>query len=269
MRSRLRRPLDWLAARHSLRVEAALVVVLYAVYEATRGLVAGNPSVALQHARLIASYERSAHVFVEADVQHAAQAVPGLVGTLGLFYLTLHLGVTIVYLLWLHRRRPTAFPVVRTALLVASALALIGYVAFPAAPPRMAALGIGDTLSNDGVDLSHGLISSLYNPFAAVPSIHICYALIIGASLVRFGRRSALRIAGLLYPALVLMIVVATGNHFFFDALAGAAVALIGMAVAVQAKVRVAPLKDAGVPHWPALPAAAVLGHDTQSRRAA
>lgn len=232
MRVRLR-PLEWLAARHPLGVEAAAVVILYALYEAARGLVAGNRSAAVHHAQLIASYERSVHIFVEADVQHAAQAVPGLVGTLGLFYLTLHLSITIAYLLWLHRRRPEAFPVVRTALFAASALALIGYVAFPTAPPRMAALGIGDTISSDGIDLDHGLISSLYNPFAAVPSIHICYALVIGVSLVRFGRRRALRVAGLLYPALVLAIVVATGNHFFFDALAGAAVAVAGLAFAV------------------------------------
>lgn len=233
MKPRLRLPLEWLAARHSLGVEAAAVVVLYALYESTRGLVAGDPSAAVRHAQLIASYERSVHVFVEADVQHAVQAVPGLVGTLGLFYLTLHLSVTLGYLLWLHRRRPEAFPLVRTALVAASALALIGYLTFPTAPPRMASLGIGDTIARDGVDLDHGLISSLYNPFAAVPSIHICYALIIGATLVRFGRRSAVRVAGALYPALVLTIVIATGNHFFFDAAAGAAVAAAGLAFAV------------------------------------
>lgn len=265
----MKHPLDWLATRHSLKVEAAAVVILYALYEATRGLVAGDPTVALRHARLIASYERSMHVFVEGNVQHAAQAVPGLVGTLGIFYLTLHLSVTIACLLWLHRRRPKAFPFVRTALLVASALALIGYVVFPAAPPRMAGLGIGDTISSDGIDLNHGLISSLYNPFAAVPSIHVCYALIIGATLVRVGRRRALQIAGLLYPMLVLAIIVATGNHFFFDALAGAAVALVGMAAASRLRVGLAPPKDAGVHPWPALQPAAVLSHDTQSRRAA
>ena len=269
MKPRLRQPLAWLAVRHSLAVEATAVVVLYALYEATRGLVAGDPAAALHHARLVASYERSIHIFAEADVQHAVQAVPGLVGTLGLFYLTLHLGVTIAYLLWLHRRRPEAFPFVRTALFVASGLALIGYVAFPTAPPRMASLGIGDTLSSDGVDLNHGLISSLYNPFAAVPSIHICYALIIGASLVRFGRRRVLTAAGLLYPVLVLTIVVATGNHFFFDALAGAVVGIVGMAAAARAKVRLPSPKDAGVHHWPASQTAAVLGHDTQSQRAA
>ena len=81
-------------------------------------------------------------------MQDAARAVPGLLGTLGVLYLTLHLTVTGVYLLWLHRRRPSAFPVVRTALLCASLLALVGFLAFPTAPPRLAALGISDTISH-------------------------------------------------------------------------------------------------------------------------
>jgi hypothetical protein len=62
---------------------------------------------------------------------------------------------------------------VRTALLLASGLALVGFLAFPTAPPRLAALGIADTISGGDVDLNHGLVSSLYNPFAAVPSMHV------------------------------------------------------------------------------------------------
>jgi hypothetical protein len=225
-------PSGWLAERHSLGAEAVLVVGLYAVYETSRGLAAGGPGVALHHARMIASLERSLHVFVEANVQHAARALPGLIGTLGLLYLTMHLAVTGTYLLWLHRRRPDAFPLVRTAVLIASGLALIGYMAFPTAPPRLAALGIADTISGDHVDLNHGLLSSLYNPFAAVPSMHVAYAVIVGASLVRHGARPALRAAGGLYPALVVLVIVATGNHFLFDAAAGVLVAAVAAGAA-------------------------------------
>ena len=222
----------WLAERHSLGAEAALVVGLYAVYETSRGLAAGGSVVALHHARMIASLERSLHVFVEANVQHAARFLPGLIGALGLLYLTMHLAVTGSYLLWLHRRRPAAVPLVRTTVLIASGLALIGYVAFPTAPPRLAALGIADTISGDHVDLNHGLLSSLYNPFAAVPSMHVAYAVIVGASLVQHGARPALRAAGVLYPALVVLVIVATGNHFLFDAAAGVAVAAVAAGVA-------------------------------------
>ena len=222
----------WLGQRHSVGAEAAVVVGLYAVYETSRGLVAGGPGVALQHAQMIASLERSLHVFVEANVQHAARALPGLIGTLGLLYLTMHLAVTGTYLLWLHRRRPAAFPLVRTAVLIASGLALIGYVTFPTAPPRLAALGIADTISGDHVDLNHGLLSSLYNPFAAVPSMHVGYAAIVAASLVRHGGHPALRAAGVLYPVLVVLVIVATGNHFLFDAVTGVIVAAVAAGVA-------------------------------------
>jgi hypothetical protein len=222
----------WLGERHSLVVEAGLVAGLYGLYETGRGLVAGDPAVAVRHAQEVASWERSLHVFVEGRVQDAAAALPGLVGTLGVLYLTLHLAVTGGYLLWLHHRRPDAFPFVRTALLAASALALVGYLAFPTAPPRLAGLGIADTISRGGVDLNHGLVSSLYNPFAAVPSMHVCYASIVGGSLVRHGRRRVLGLVGCLYPLLVLLVIVATGNHFLVDAAAGAAVAGLGAALA-------------------------------------
>jgi hypothetical protein len=196
----------------------------------------------------VASLERSLHVFVEGRVQDAAGSLPGLIGTLGMLYLTLHLTVTAAYLLWLHRRRPAAFPLVRTTLLLASALALIGYLAFPTAPPRDAALGISDTISSGRVDLNHGLISSLYNPFAAVPSMHVGYAVIIGASLVLHGGRPSLRVLGLAYPAVVLFVVVATGNHFLVDAVAGTAVAAVGAALAYVALRAAAPARERFTP---------------------
>ncbi len=151
--------------------------------------------------------------------------------TLGVLYLTLHLSVTGVYLLWLHRRRPAAFPLVRTALLGASLLAL-GFLAFPTAPPRLAALGVADTISQGSVDLNHGLVSGLYTPYAAVPSMHICCAAIVGASLFRHGGRPVLRVLGAIYPALQLFVIVATGNHFFFDAATGGTVAAVSLAAA-------------------------------------
>jgi len=226
---RLRR---WLSVRHSLGLEAALVVTLYGVYELARGLVVVNTREADRHADQLVALERSLHLFVEGRVQHAADAVPGLAGLLGVSYLTLHLAVTAVVLLWLHRRRPTAFPFVRTTLLVASALALVGFLAYPTAPPRLAGIGIADTVSTGHVNLNHGLVSSLYNPYAAVPSMHVGYALIVATSLLRYGRRWLVRSLAAVYPAFVLLVVVATGNHFFLDAAAGALVAALAFAAA-------------------------------------
>ncbi len=231
----------WPAERHSLAAELAAVLALYAVYEATRGLLAGDRRTAVDHAHTIAALERSLHLLAEVHVQAAARAVPGLLGLLGVLYLTLHLTVTGLYLLWLYRWRPAAYPIVRNALLIASGLAVIGFAAFPTAPPRLAALGISDTISHGHIDLNHGLVSALYNPYAAVPSMHLGYATIVGASLFLYGRRPALRAVAVLYPTLQLLVIVATGNHFFFDAATGVVTAAVAFPVALA-------VSRAGVP---------------------
>jgi hypothetical protein len=223
----------WLATRHSFRTEAALVLALYGAYELSRAFVAGNAAEAHRHALQVAAIERWPHLLLEADVQHAARLIPGLEGLLDVSYLTLHLTVTIAVLLWLHRRHPAAFPLVRTALVVASGVAVVGFIAFPTAPPRLAGIGVLDTVSKANVDLNRGLVSSLYNPYAAVPSMHVGYALIVAASVFWCSRHAFARTLAPLYPPFVLLVVVATGNHFFLDAAAGALVAGLGTTVAV------------------------------------
>ena len=123
----------------------------------------------------------------------------------------------------LYRRHRERFALVRNTLIAATGIALSLYVAFPVAPPRLAALGFVDTVSHSAkVNLSSDLLGSLYNPFAAVPSLHFGYALLVGVTLAAVARRPVVRVLGALYPALMLFVIVATGNHFFFDAAAGA-----------------------------------------------
>ena len=221
----------WLSVRHALRTEAVVVLALYGVYELARGLVVGDAAEAQRHARQLVAVERSLHLFVEANVQDFAQALPGLTALLGVAYLTLHLAVTAGVLLWLHQRRPAVFPFVRTTLLLASGLALAGFLVYPTAPPRLAGVGIADTVSGGYIDLNRGLVSSLYNPYAAVPSMHIGYAIVVGAALVRYSTSPLVRVAAALYPLFVLLVVIGTGNHFFLDGAAGAAVACVAFAV--------------------------------------
>jgi len=229
----------WLSVRHSLRVEAAGALTVYALYEVARGLVGADAAVADGHAHRLVSLERSLHLFAEANVQRAVQTFPGVTSLLGVAYLTLHLTVTAGVLLWLHRRRPEGFAFARTALLLASALSLVGFLVYPTAPPRLAGIGILDTVSGRHVDLNRGLVSSLYNPYAAVPSMHVGYALIVAAALLRHGRHLLVRALGALYPPFVLLVIVATGNHFFLDAAAGALVA--GLAAALGARLTYGP----------------------------
>ena len=222
------------AARRQTGVaELGIVIVLYAAYEVLRGVGDGTLAVARDHAADIVALERSFNVFVEHAVQQWAAGIPALPTFLGLFYITSHLGLTSAAVVWLHRRRPERFPVVRNTLVFATALSLLGYVLYPAAPPRLSGLGFVDTVSaHTQVNLSSDLLGSLYNPFAAVPSLHFGYAVIVGAVLVSVATRRSLRIAGALYPAAMLVIIVGTGNHFIIDAILGGLVVVAGWLVA-------------------------------------
>lgn len=208
---------------HRGSIEVATLAALYAVYEVVRGQGHATVAAAREHTDWIVDLERSLHVFGERAVQHAADAVPAVPTLLGIAYVALHFVGTGAFLVWLYRRHPERFPRVRNTLIVATGIALALYVTFPVAPPRLAALGFVDTVSHKtGINLSSDLLGNLYNPFAAVPSLHFGYALLVGATLAAITRRPLLRVLAWSYPALMLLVIVATGNHFFFDAAAGA-----------------------------------------------
>jgi hypothetical protein len=224
----------WFSRSHSGLHELGALAVLYGLYEVVRGMPSENVREAMRHTAEIVSLEQGAGVYVEHSIQHALAAVPGLPTLLGLAYLSLHFAGTTVALVWVHRRHPDRFPLVRTTVVVATALALVGYVLYPAAPPRLAQLGFTDTVSTSaGLNLSSDLLGALYNPFAAVPSLHFGYALIVGVTLVALASHRVVRVAGALYPAAMLLVIVATGNHFLFDAALGAVVVAVGWLVAL------------------------------------
>jgi hypothetical protein len=224
---------DFLSRRHGGRAEIASLAALYGVYEVVRGFGGENWQAALANTSDIVALERRLNLYGELAVQEWAHGIAGLAPLLGFAYIALHLAGTALALVWVHRARREAFPLVRTTLIAATALALVGYLVYPAAPPRLANLGFADTVSTSaGLDLSSDLLGSLYNPIAAVPSLHFGYALIVGVALAALTRNRVARTAGALYPAAMLFIIVATGNHFLFDAAAGAVVTIAGWLVA-------------------------------------
>jgi hypothetical protein len=223
----------WFSHSHSGGREIAALAALYGLYEVVRGAGGENVQAALAHTSDLVAFEQAIGIHVERGVQRAFEAVPFAPPLLGLAYVLLHFVGTAVALVWVHRRHPDLFPVVRTTFIAATALALVGYVLYPAAPPRLAGIGFSDTVTTaTGLDLSSDLLGALYNPFAAVPSLHFGYALIVGAVLTVAAERRAWRVAGALYPLAMLVIIVATGNHFIVDALLGGVVVLAGWLVA-------------------------------------
>jgi hypothetical protein len=203
-------------------VEIATLAVLYGVYELVRGQGHATLAAARAHTDSIVSLERHVHVYGEHALQRGVDALPGLPTLLGLAYILLHFVGTAAVLVWIHRRRRFAFPLVRNTLIVSTAIALTVYVLFPVAPPRLAGLGFGDTVSQGAhVNLSSDMLGSLYNPFAAVPSLHFGYALLVGGAIGLLATRRWVRVLGWAYPVVMLLTIVGTGNHFFFDAASG------------------------------------------------
>jgi hypothetical protein len=208
---------------HRGSIEVATLVALYAIYEVVRGQGNTTVAVARAHTHWVVDLERSLHVFGERAVQHAVDTLPAVPALLGVAYIVLHFVGTTSFLVWVYRSHRERFPLVRNTIIGATGIALVLYVLFPVAPPRLAQLGFADTVSHDAkVNLSSALLSNLYNPFAAVPSLHFGYALLVGLTVVALARRRVVRIVGAIYPVVMLLVIVATGNHFFFDAAAGA-----------------------------------------------
>ena len=221
------------ASPHRGVVEVAALFGLYGFYQLIRGFGELDFAAAQRNTEAIVALEQRLQVFVERGVQNWAMGVPGLAGLLGFAYLALHLVLTPAVLVWVYRTHRERFALVRTTLVASTALALVGYVLYPAAPPRLTDLGFTDTVTEGAhLNLSSDMLGSFYNPIAAVPSLHFGYALLVGAAISWLARSRVARLAGAVYPALMLFIIVATGNHFLLDAVAGGAVVLAGWVAA-------------------------------------
>jgi hypothetical protein len=198
----------------------------YLAYRVVRGLVEGEANAAFQHARELISVERTLHFFVEPSVQAWASGSHFVMGAASWLYVNAQTTVTIGGLVYLYLRHNRSFYFVRNMFMIAIALALVSYTVFPTAPPRfMPEWGFIDSVSDfTGVRVSHASasMSSLFNPYAAVPSMHVAFALMIGWPLARLARSRPACVAWLLYPFLMVFVIVVTANHFIADALLGA-----------------------------------------------
>lgn len=233
--------------------QVVLFGVAYYAYQIVRGAVEGQVGLASWHATELIWLEHQLHLFIEPSVQAWTLGQEWLADFTALAYVNLHFVVTFGSLAWIYLFRNRSFYFVRNMFLVAMGLALVGYVLFPTAPPRlMPEWGFTDPVAQlTGVSDDHGPVGALVNAYAAVPSMHVCFALLIGLSLARLVRRPALKLAWRLYPLLVTYIVVATGNHYLMDAVLGAFVAGVSALAAGGVLARLRPRA------WRFLPAAA------------
>jgi hypothetical protein len=226
--------------------EILLIAAVYSLYDLSRFVVEGRQAMAFSHAMRVVRVERDLDINWEHALNRVVSAHWLLAVPADYIYATLHYVVTPVVLVWLWRRHNADYSRARTTLLVATIIGLVGFALLPVAPPRMLP-GFVDTMGRYAADGWWGQNASaprglggLTNQFAAMPSLHVGWALWCGWQLIRHGKHLITRVAGVLYPALITVVVVATGNHYLLDAVAGFAVVLLAV-VAVRGVARLVP----------------------------
>ena len=231
-------PNGWLDAIRQL----ALFAGAYYLYRIVRGLVDGQAGLAFENARNLVDFERSVGLFFEPGLQAWARGQEWILVWANWMYVNSHFVITTTFLIWLYIARNYAFYYVRNMFMVAMTLALAGYVVYPTAPPRfLPEWGFTDTVANFVGQGASNSASALYNPFAAVPSMHVAFALMIAVPATMLVRNRLLKVFWAIYPALVTFVVMATANHFWMDAALGALVAAASASAASYAFARARP----------------------------
>jgi hypothetical protein len=229
--------------------QAALCLVVYEAYSLVRGAVWNQDITAFNNARTVITFERGLHLFFEPSVQTWTASKHWLIVILDWLYINSQFSIAMVVLTFIYLRHNRSFYFVRNMFLVAMLLALVGYIIFPTAPPRMfPEWGFRDTVSQlTGIPPENPTVNAIFNPYAAVPSMHIAFALMLAGSLSRLTKRRVVKALCWLWPPLILWTVIATGNHFWFDAFWGVVVA----AGAAWGAARMAALRPHAWAFWP------------------
>lgn len=212
--------------------ELGLALAVYLFYVSARWLAAGSYATALHHAREIWALEHRWRLAIEPGVQRAFMHT-SLLPVFNRLYLSAQNLVVPAALLLIYRIDRAVYLRLRRTLIGAWVIAIPIYALFPTAPPRLAHLGIADTVSaGTAVQLTSKTTTLFFNPFAAVPSLHVGFAFAIGFALATITRRPLLRLIALAWGPAILLTVVVTGNHFVFDAGAGLVVTGVAFFVA-------------------------------------
>ncbi len=201
-------------------------------YFAVRGVTEGSAATAIEHGRAVMALEQRLGIAFEPTSQdHFASNQ--LVTTLANWiYIWGHWPVIIVTLVWLHERHRYLYLLLRNAMFVSGAIGLVIFVSYPVAPPRLIGAGFVDTVTEMSTSYRVLQPPSLVNKYAAIPSLHVGWNLLVGIALWRATTTWQRHVVALSSPVLMTAAVLLTANHYLLDAVAGAVVALIGLAIA-------------------------------------
>jgi len=215
--------------------QLGLFVLADLCYETVRGIAEGNANQAFANARAVIDFESSLGLLFEEPLQDFVLQHGWMIDIANFAYMNSHFVVTTVFMVWLYLYRNEHFYFVRNLFMVAMGLALVGYALVPTAPPRFfEELGFVDSLDKVSVNHDSAFVQMFVNPYAAIPSMHCAFALMIGVTGARVSRRLVTRAIWCLYPLFVFWVVMVTGNHFWLDGVIGWIVAGVAALGALQ-----------------------------------
>jgi hypothetical protein len=211
--------------------EIAVLIVLYLAYRFGRLLIVGHEATALANAELVQQAQNWLHLPMEAVIQ-ADIGSPDLFRIANIYYVGLHFPAMIAFLVLGYLTRPAAeYRWARNLLVLQTGLALVVHMVFPLAPPRMfPQWGFVDTMTVYGPSAYGGAAASVANQFAAMPSLHVGWAVLIAYVVLRTGPRW-LAVAAVGHAGLTAAVVIVTANHWWLDG--AAAIALLAVALVV------------------------------------
>ncbi|MHB8377207.1 MAG: phosphatase PAP2 family protein [Dehalococcoidia bacterium] len=226
------------AARHRVYrdlFEFALVALAFLFYFLVRGAVVNETGEALGNAYHIINFEKMLGIFWEPRLQEVVLGRRLLIQLFNFIYFWLDFPLIVLVGLWLYAFKRHEYTVARDALLLSGAIALIVYNVFPVMPPRLLPSGefVGTVERYSNFSYQAQSTRAFVNPYAAVPSLHFGWALVIGAVICFSTRNWLLRGFGILLPWAQLAAIVFTANHFLIDAAAGLIVCLAGLVLAL------------------------------------
>ncbi|MFC5217364.1 phosphatase PAP2 family protein [Streptomyces coerulescens] len=221
--------------------ELPLILLVYACYSAGRLLARGDVSTAVDHGLGILDIEKALYLNAEHPLNRLFTREPWIGVPADFWYASLHYLITPVLLVWLFRSRTVHYRAARTWLMTSTFIGLIGFTLLPTCPPRLLAEGHGfvDTMAQyssygwwGGEASAPKGLGGMTNQYAAMPSLHVGWALWCGVMLWRFGGTRLTKAAAVAYPLITTIVVMGTANHYFLDAVAGAAVMGAGLLLA-------------------------------------
>jgi hypothetical protein len=213
--------------------QAALVATGIFVYFRVRGLTEGSEDVAVRHARDIAELEGDLGIHIEPSVQSPVETSEVAETLANWIYIWGHWPVIIVTMTWLAWQHRDVFLRLRNGMLVSGGIGLVIFATYPVAPPRLAQLGLVDTVTRSSDSYRVLQPPAFVNQYAAMPSLHYGWDLLVGIAIVTAATTTWLKVVGWLLPVAMAWAVVATANHFVLDVAAGALLALVGHAAAL------------------------------------